>query len=526
MSRSWDCFDTLLGRKYHYPKSIFNILANQYNSTNFYSARIDAEKQSGKKTLEDIYSHLPQYEMELELKTEREHTYPIIENMERVEDGDIIVSDMYLSDNQILDLLRYHGLNKDVVVYSTYGEKASGIIWERIKNKHNIEYHIGDNLHSDIKSPRNNNINAIYYGGSYLTNIEKIIERYSPYLAYWMKYIRLSNPYFVPYKQIVFYNGSISYYYGLYWLMENDGEISLLLQKNETNDRIVLEDMIENKTIILYKNQNVISTNGIHQNAEWISQPINTNRFDEHILWTEQTSYNIPLLINNSYLLPNNIVFSYRDCYYWKKIYDAIFDTNIPILESCRNSFYYPYSDHYIDYVKNLTKDKTIVDLHGTGASSTAFFNKYDINQSILFISEHCDNNKKNMNIQNFIMCFDRIFPETMESTALNHNILASKNRLKCCFGTILEKFNIPPKLGPMVGWNGSVIRQKSEHNQRICEVFDSTINTTISRCISYKDKITGNEDLTIILAKLMNKDTHTNNSIHSLWDKKRNIKL
>jgi FMN phosphatase YigB (HAD superfamily) len=527
---SWDCFDTLVSRYYHYPKSIFELISHNTNHSDFVQKRLHAEKIATNKTLQGIYEHLPGHDSRLELELEKKYSYPIKENFHRIKDGDIIVSDMYLSSEEILDILRYHGLDKDVKVYSTYGKKANGSIWNELREKYDIKFHIGDNIHSDVIIQRNYGINTIYYGSSYLTNAEKIIERYSPYLAYWIKYIRLSQPYFIPYKEIIFDKGSLSRCYGIYWILEKNGEISLLNQVDENNEKIILEDTFSEIAYYLYKNQNSITVldeyNKKDISAQWIDQPVNTSRFDEYILWTEQASYNIPLLINSSYLLPKNIVFSYRDCYFWKQIYDSIFDTNVPVLESCRNSYLYPYSDEYKEYVLSITNNKTIVDLHGTGYSSGHFFKQQGVEQKILFVSEHADNNIKNINIKNLIMCFDRIFPETLENTRFNHNTLASKHGLKCCCGTTLEKFNIPPDLGPMVGWGGEAIRKKSEHNQTICKIFDNCIKSAIQGCIWYRDRINGEEDLTQILMKLMNKVTYTDSVVHSLWEKRKNIRI
>lgn len=532
MIKSWDCFDTLISRYYHYPLSIFRLIQDQTKDDNFITKRTNAEKISEKKTLEDIYKNLPGHDIDLELELEKQYSYPILENFTKIQDGDIVVSDMYLSSEQILDILHHHGLNKDITVYSTYGKKANGSIWHDLKQKHNISCHTGDNLHSDVKQARFNNLNGIYYGGSFLTNQEKLIERYSPYLAYWIKYIRLNNPYFVPYQRILFDKGSISYYYSLFWIKEYEGEIYILEQIQQNDKQIVLRNRFNDEVVILYKDIDKItiinesSSNYKDLAAAWQEQPVNTNRFDEHILWTEQCSYNIPLLINSSYLLPKKIVFSYRDCYYWKKIYDSIFETNIDILESCRNSYYYPYSQEYIDYVLRITKEKTIVDLHGTGYSSGHFFSNQNRKQDILFISEHSDNVNKNISIKNLAMCFDRIFKEDPVSTRFNHSRIASKNGLRCCSGTMLEKFNIPPNLGQMVGWGDQCIRKKPEHNQDICNIFNNVVICATSKSGVYSSYINAVEDLTEILLKRMNEDNYANTVIHSLWDPIKHIKL
>lgn len=532
MIKSWDCFDTLIARYFHRPLSIFQEIADITNDNSFVQKRINAEKISIEKTLKSIYKNIPNHDPDLELELEKKYSYPIKENFNRINDGDIIVSDMYLSAEEIFDILSYHELNKNVKIYSTYGEKSNGNIWETLKNKYNIEYHIGDNIYADNITARQRNINTIYYGGSNLTSQEKLIERYNPYLAYWVKYIRLSNPYFIPYQQFYYNNGSISYYYGIYWIKEDNGDISILQQLDDNNKTISLVDKFSNTVYQISKNDNFLKITDENSNKKqihgfWIEQPVNTKRFDEKILWTEQASYNIPLLINSSYLLPKNIVFTYRDCYFWKKIYDSIFETNTPVLQSCRNAYLYPYNKEYIDYILNITQDKIIVDLHGTGNSSHKFFKSQNIyDKNIFFISEHADDNTKNINIKNMALCFDRIFPENNQSTIFHHNMIASKNSLKCCSGTTLEKFNIPPRLGAMVGWDNEPIRKKSEHIQDICYIFDECVNCAINISSIFKNRIIDCEDLTEVLLKQINKPNYSDSVIHSLWDKSKNIKL
>jgi hypothetical protein len=531
MINSWDCFDTILARYYHRPISIFEEIQIITTDYNFTKNRIAAEQKASIKNLEEIYKYLPGHDKDLEVEIEKKYTYPIKENFDRIQDGDIIISDMYLSSAEILSILKYHGLNKDITVYSTYGGKATGEIWDIIKANHDIRYHIGDNIHSDNLHAQKYGISTLYCGASSLTSQEKLIERYNPYLAYWIKFIRLCNPYFIPYQQFYFHNNSISHYYGIYWIKQEKEDISILEYIDENNKEIILRDKFENLIYYISKDNQTIKINNesnknIQHSGHWIEQPINTKNFDEKILWTEQASYNISLLINSSYLLPKNIVFSYRDCYYWKKIYDSIFNTNTPILESCRNSYYYPYNEEYINYVLNITKNKTIVDLHGTGYSSSHFFHNQQTKQDILFISEHADENRKNINIKSMNLCFDRIFPENLETNRLHHNRVASRNGLRCCSGTVLEKFNIPPKLGPLIAWNGESVRKKSEHNQDICNIFDKCVDTSITASSVFKDKIQQCEDLTEVLLKQMNKPNYTDSVIHSLWDKTKNIKI
>jgi hypothetical protein len=164
--RSWDVFDTLIARRCGDPNGIFDILEPVLGS-GFKQARLDAEhsvrKLNREISLNDIYDHL-QMELgwteeytaaalELELRTELDNVIPIAENMSRLRDGDIAVSDMYLSEQQILNLLRAAGLKKDLKVFVSNNGKADGRMWRRLKKQFLIVTHTGDNPRSDFLRP-------------------------------------------------------------------------------------------------------------------------------------------------------------------------------------------------------------------------------------------------------------------------------------------------------------------------------------------------------------------------------------
>jgi hypothetical protein len=486
---------------YHYPKSIFDIIEKKIGDNNFYNSRIAAERGSAKKTLEEIYKLIPRYSYELELEIEKEYTFPIRENFSKIEDGDIVVSDMYLSEKQIHDILLHHGLNKDIKVYSSYGGKASGAIWNDIKNKHNIESHTGDNLYSDVILPRSHGIETIYYHGSNLNYHELMMERYSPYISYWSKVIRLLNPHF----SVNNTNKSISHYYSSFWIEENNGSYNLYT--------LIAED---NKDITLYcrKNDNTIT---IEKNSVGYDS--------KKILWSEQANFNLPILLSTIYLLPKHkdIIFSYRDCVYLKMLYDSIYDTNIDILHSSRQSFLYPFNKEYIDYVVSLVKNKYIIDLHGTGNSSQIFAKNNNIDMSMLFVTQHCDSSTNRNNVNSLNICFHKNIKETIENTKFNHNRKASKMGLKCCRGTVLEKLNISPGIGPLVGWvDNAPYRSKVEHNTDICQIFMDCIKTSCSLSKYYRENLYSNTELLdILLDNINDNNLYANSVIHTLWDKK-----
>jgi len=188
---SWDCFDTLVTRKYFHPQTVFHAVAAKLNDPSFVQRRINAERQSNG-TYEGIYKNLPQVDPNIEFETELEHCFGIVENLQKVKDGDIIVSDMYLKPEQVARILTSCGLNKDVKVYVTPGGKHSGTIWQHLGK---IDNHIGDNLHSDVHSPNKHGINAIHYTESNFTDYEAFVLSQNAQLAFWMRFIRLSCPY-------------------------------------------------------------------------------------------------------------------------------------------------------------------------------------------------------------------------------------------------------------------------------------------------------------------------------------------
>jgi hypothetical protein len=190
--KSWDCFDTLIARKFVDPQSIFDEVERRTGIKGFRKKRIKAEANSNGTYL-DIYKHLPfDIDPSIEFQVELEQCYGIVENINAVEDGDIIVSDMYLSEEQVCKLLQSCGFTKNVKIYVTNGGKRDGWIW---KNLPKIDLHIGDNYIADVESPKKYNIESFHYTEHAFNNREKLIAEIDFELACWSRYIRLQCPY-------------------------------------------------------------------------------------------------------------------------------------------------------------------------------------------------------------------------------------------------------------------------------------------------------------------------------------------
>jgi predicted HAD superfamily hydrolase len=168
---SFDIFDTLLARTVENPIDIFSIIEKKFPYNNFKNIRIHAQYQSTN-TIDSIYNEFKKITneddeiverlREFELITEMENTIPIFSNISKIKDGDIFVSDMYLSSNEIRKLLDYHNINKNTELFVSPGGKSNGQMWEFLIQKYKINSHYGDNYHSDITMASKYGINGIY----------------------------------------------------------------------------------------------------------------------------------------------------------------------------------------------------------------------------------------------------------------------------------------------------------------------------------------------------------------------------
>jgi FMN phosphatase YigB (HAD superfamily) len=199
--KSLDIFDTIIGRLYYTPESIFDAVAKKINSPSFKWWRKHAENLANEKTFDGIYKEyatLTNCSIEeaeaiknIEFQTEKDLTFKIVENADRIDSETILISDSYFSKSQLEELLEHNGISgyKDIIV--SYDGKSSGRVWKEVKP----ELHIGDNIMSDYTNARNNGINSIHFDAT-LTDNEKWLESHGyPKTAYLCRAVRLSNPY-------------------------------------------------------------------------------------------------------------------------------------------------------------------------------------------------------------------------------------------------------------------------------------------------------------------------------------------
>ncbi len=179
---SFDVFDTLIARRFITNDHILRVLQNISNNPDFYEKRKQAD--NGSRSLLQIYEELAQngtithgdihkyYKSEVEL--EKKHCFPIQANIDLVKEGDILISDMYMSAADILELVRGAGLDVEVTIYQSNSDKRSGVVWDKVKDV--IDTHTGDNAVSDIENANSRNIKTQgYYDAIQFTGIEKVL---------------------------------------------------------------------------------------------------------------------------------------------------------------------------------------------------------------------------------------------------------------------------------------------------------------------------------------------------------------
>lgn len=185
--RTFDVFDTLIARRCVWPDAVFDAIGAAIGSPIFKALRKQAEIDvtSDSHTLDEIYRRLaivadmPLEDAflvrDLELRFELDNAIPITENMLQVRPSDVLVSDMYLSADQINGLLRAAGFTKDNPIFVRSRGKHTGESWTDLKRSFAIIEHLGDNRHSDHDMALRHGVPARLTSTSNLTPVEKAL---------------------------------------------------------------------------------------------------------------------------------------------------------------------------------------------------------------------------------------------------------------------------------------------------------------------------------------------------------------
>jgi hypothetical protein len=198
---SFDVFDTLIARRTLTTHYVWEQLEKEFNILGFAKQR--PVPDDGSKSFLEIYqalvnngfipSDLMKPIMDREVELEIEHSYPIQENMDRVADGDLLISDMYLPGSIILQMVRAAGLNRQVTIYQSNADKGKGIVWKKLlPNPPNL--HLGDNEHTDLNQPRTYGISAELCNQHIPSQVEKfLLNNDLRNLGFLVREVRLRN---------------------------------------------------------------------------------------------------------------------------------------------------------------------------------------------------------------------------------------------------------------------------------------------------------------------------------------------
>lgn len=202
--RSWDFFDTLLGRACGAPYRVFELIGGE----DFSRLRQQAEQKSDK-TFAGIYRSLRQMTgwpgqriaelQEQEWQWERRLAFPIFENVSGVSANDLVVTDTYFNAEEIRQLADCVALPA-VEIIATYGGKHHGTVWKELRRKtRKIKTHTGDNRFADYEQARRYGFPAVIYRGGDATGFDKMLQT----AGHWdvvgiSRCVRLQNPYHRP----------------------------------------------------------------------------------------------------------------------------------------------------------------------------------------------------------------------------------------------------------------------------------------------------------------------------------------
>lgn len=193
---SYDIFDTIIGRLCYHGKDIFDIIERKTKLKDFKEKRILFESTTKDfdetyKKLEIHYNTNLNHIKEYEIKLEYEMSFPIVKYFDQIKDTDFLISDMYLYESSIKNMLwKYKKINNKMHI--SYADKKNNIIWKNKTFCSNIKCHYGDNKISDYKNPISHGLKSVHITDTKLSQLENEVLKVNKYIAYIIRAVRLS----------------------------------------------------------------------------------------------------------------------------------------------------------------------------------------------------------------------------------------------------------------------------------------------------------------------------------------------
>jgi FkbM family methyltransferase len=193
---SFDVFDTIIGRICYKGTCIFDLMEKITGIHDFKNIRCKYEQAGIDNIYNSIRQRLPNVDIEylkkLELELEYEFSFPIWKYLNRINSNDILISDMYLSEQQIRVLINKHISIDNKLIVSSAG-KSSGRIWGDENITRDIILHTGDNKVSDYRNPMSRNIKAEWISNVEFNPVELKLSQVSFELASLVRATRLTT---------------------------------------------------------------------------------------------------------------------------------------------------------------------------------------------------------------------------------------------------------------------------------------------------------------------------------------------
>jgi len=398
---SFDVFDTLIGRLCYKSTNIFDIMEIITGIHKFSRLRVNSESCSLEETYEKISKALG-YEAnklkELELKLEYDFSFPIWKYINMISQDDIMISDMYLSEDKIRSLINKHKniINRLIV---TPGGKLTSTIWRDKSLIKDIKLHIGDNIVSDYNNPRLYNVPSQHISNIDLNTEEIELSKVSNELSYIVRAIRLTtqdNSHFfnhLAYSIMIPFSIMISLYINSlvksrlfshviflsrdgYWIHEI---FKILFPSISTRymyfSRLLINNQVEKDKFIksvnmLEGSKLIVDLNGTGNTINSIINSIKDASLLLCFTWNnkfEVTSKNMNILYTGNSWINTYIedIFSapHGSCIENNKVLQPEYD--IRLLTSYMNNIeifrrYYTVYSKYIDIIKNIKEDHII----------------------------------------------------------------------------------------------------------------------------------------------------------------------